>query len=264
MKKRKRIIEGYLKYELDTVNEFENMAIFENEIHKLFGIEGTRYAIIRELSQTVSDGAGSNINERHYAVLADLMTYRGKIMQIQKDGFGKSPYIGPLGRATYEVMNKILVTSGIFAEEDNMEGTSSNLITGQGPKSGTNSFEIFMNKNLLPLPNQKQEFYPPEQNINEKPEVDYSPAFSPIESPENFQFDDDFMEKMNASKEVRIEDYLKAIGAQSTAVDDNDFNFGYGISGVEENMLPETKVTTIEVNIIESENNVKNRRRRKR
>lgn len=36
MKKRKRIIEGYLKYELDTVNEFENMAIFENEIHKLF------------------------------------------------------------------------------------------------------------------------------------------------------------------------------------------------------------------------------------
>lgn len=248
----------------DYVDETRTTTNDINEIHKLFGIEGARYAIIREMSQTVSDGAGSNINERHYAILADLMTYRGKIMQIQRNGFGKSPYIGPLGRATYEVMDKILVTSGIFAEEDNMDGTSSNLITGQGPKSGTNSFEIFINKNLLPLPNQEQEFYPPEQNVNEKPEVDYSPAFAPIESPENFQFDEDFMEKMTSSKEVKLEDYLKAIGAQSTAVDDNDFNFGYGISGVEENMLPETKITTVEVNITESDNNVKNRRRRKR
>jgi hypothetical protein len=69
---------------------------------------------------------------------------------------------------------------------------------------------------------------------------------------------------MTSSKEVKLEDYLKAIGAQSTAVDDNDFNFGYGISGVEENMLPETKITSVEVNITESDNNVKNRRRRKR
>jgi DNA-directed RNA polymerase II subunit RPB1 len=233
------------------------------EIHKLFGIEGSRYAIIREMKQTVSDGADTNINERHYSVLADLMTYRGKIMQIQRNGFGKSPYIGPLGRATYEVMDKILVTSGIFAEDDNMEGTSSNIITGQGPKSGTNSFDLFINKNLLPLPNQEQEFYPPEQNVNEKIEVDYSPAFTPIDSPENFQFDEDFMEKMTSSKEVKLEDYLKAIGAQSTSVDDNDFKFGYDISG-EENMLPETKIVNIEVNITESDNNVKNRRRRKR
>jgi DNA-directed RNA polymerase II subunit RPB1 len=186
----------------DYVDETRTTTNDINEIHKLFGIEGARYAIIREMSQTVSDGAGTNINERHYAILADLMTYRGKIMQIQRNGFGKSPYIGPLGRATYEVMDKILVTSGIFAEEDNMDGTSSNLITGQGPKSGTNSFEIFINKNLLPLPNQEQEFYPPEQNVNEKPEVDYSPAFDPIESPENFQFDEDFMEKMTISKQL--------------------------------------------------------------
>jgi hypothetical protein len=160
-------------------------------------------------------------------------------------------------------MDKILVTSGIFAEDDNMEGTSSNIITGQGPKSGTNSFDLFINKNLLPLPNQEQEFYPPEQNVNEKIEVDYSPAFTPIDSPENFQFDEDFMEKMTSSKEVKLEDYLKAIGAQSTSVDDNDFKFGYDISG-EENMLPETKIVNIEVNITESDNNVKNRRRRKR
>ena len=69
---------------------------------------------------------------------------------------------------------------------------------------------------------------------------------------------------MTSSKEVKLEDYLKAIGAQTTSVDDNDFKFGYGILDVEENMLPETRITDIEVNITESDNNVKNRRRRKR
>ena len=67
--------------------------------------------------------------------------------------------------------------------------------------------------------------FPPEQNVNEKPEIKYSPAFIPLDSPDAFQFDNEFMEKMSASKEVKLEDYLQAIGSQSTLVDDNDFNF---------------------------------------
>ena len=237
-----------------------------DEIHSLFGIEGTRNAIIREMNETIyADGSGKLINYRHYSILADFMTYRGKIMQIQRNGFGKSPHIGPLGRATYEVMDKVLVTSGIFAEEDNMEGTSANIIVGQGVKAGTNAFDLYVNKNLLPNPSQDASIlYPPEQNIEDKPEINFSPAIEPLESPENFIFDDDFKEKMNSSKELRLEDYIKVIGSQNITVDDNDFNFGYGIYGVEEYKLPETTIGNIEIDIIKSDNNIRNRRQRKR
>lgn len=236
-----------------------------NEIHELFGIEGTRNAIIRELNNTIYDGASKIINNRHYSILADLMTYRGKVMQIQRNGFGKSPYMGPLSRSTYEVMDKVLVTAGIFAEEDNMEGTSSNIIVGQGVKAGTNSFDLYVNKNLLPSSNREQNtLYPPEQNIKDKPEVKFSPNVPPLDAPENFVFDDDFIEKMNSSKEVRLEDYIKAIGSQSINADDNDFDFGYGISNMEENILPETNIGNISINIIKSEKNIKNKRQRKR
>jgi len=237
-----------------------------DEIHSLFGIEGTRNAIIREMNETIyADGSGKLINHRHYSILADFMTYRGKIMQIQRNGFGKSPHIGPLGRATYEVMDKVLVTSGIFAEEDNMEGTSANIIVGQGVKAGTNAFDLYVNKNLLPNPSKDMNIlYPPEQNIEDKPEINFSPAIAPLESPENFIFDDDFKEKMNSSKEVRLEDYIKVIGSQNITADDNDFNFGYGIYGVEEYKLPETNIGNIEIDIIKSDDNIRNRRQRKR
>ena len=235
------------------------------EIRSLFGIEGTRNAIIRELNNTIYEGASKVVNNRHYSILADLMTYRGKVMQIQRNGFGKSPYIGPLGRATYEVMDKVLVTAGIFAEEDDMEGTSSNIIAGQGVKAGTNAFDLYINKNLLPTSKQEQNtLFPPEQNVSDRPEANFSPAITPLEAPENFVFDDDFREKMNSSKEVRLEDYIQAISAQTIAADDNDFNFGYGISGMEEHVLPETNIGNIEISIVKSDNNVRNRRRRKR
>jgi hypothetical protein len=250
----------------DYVDETRTITNDIAEIHRLFGIEGTRHAIIRDINQTIEEGATKRLNIRHYSVLADLMTYRGKVMQIQRNGFGKSPYIGPIGRASYEVMDKVLVTSGIFSEIDNMEGTSSNIITGQCVKSGTNAFELFINTEMLPEQKQTGQdmVYPPEQNINDKPEINYSPAVIPIESPESFEFNDDFMDKMNASKEVKLDNYIQAIGAQTIFADDNDFNFGYGISTMDEYTLPTSIIGQIDVNITKSDENVRNRRRRKR
>ena len=226
------------------------------EIRELFGIEGVRHAIIREINRTIEEGSSAKINYRHYSILADLMTYRGKVMQIQRNGFGKSPHMGPLCRATYEVMDKILVNAGIFAEVDNMEGTSSNIIAGQGVKAGTNSFGLYVNKNLLPPPREKQKIFVPNENENLK-------TFIPPNLQE-IEINEELIEKMTADKEVRLDDYLKAIGAQSINVDDNDFNFGYGISDFAEHQLPEINLNTIEINIVKSDNVVRNRRRRKR
>ena len=249
----------------DYVDETRTTTNDISEIHRLFGIEGTRNAIIRDIDQTIYEGASKRLNIRHYAVLADLMTYRGKVMQIQKNGFGKSPYIGPIGRATFEVMDKVLVTAGIFSEVDDMKGTSSNIITGQCVNSGTNAFDLFINTEMLPEKKQTEtNMYPPEQNINDKPEINYSPAVIPIESPETFEIDDEFMEKMNSSKEVKLENYIQAIGAQSIVAEDSDFNFGYSIATINEYTLPTSIIGQIDVNITRSDENVRNRRRRKR
>ena len=164
-------------------------------------------------------------------------------------------------------MDKVLVSAGIFSEVDNMEGISANIITGQGVKSGTNSFDLYINTEMIPEQKQSETqnlVYPPEQNINEKPEINYSPAFIPVDSPESFEFNDDFMEKMNSSKEVKLDNYIKAIGAQQVFADDNDFNFGYGISDMEEYILPTSIIGQVDVNITKSDENVRNRRRRKR
>jgi DNA-directed RNA polymerase II subunit RPB1 len=241
-----------------------------SEIFQLFGIEGARYAIIRELETTIAAGGASEVDYRHFAILADLMTYRGKVMQIQRHGFGKSPYIGPLGRATYEVMDKVLITAGIFAETDNMNGTSANIIAGQAVKTGTNAFDLLMNQHLLPEPEDRSanQLLPPEPKVSDLPEMHHSPAMAPLENMEAFEFDDDFAEKMaasNATKEVRLEDYLRDIGSHPIQVDDGDFTFGYDIDNLEERSLPPAEFDgKIQLNIVKSTQVNVNRRRRKK
>lgn len=238
------------------------------EIYELFGIEGVRYAIIREMETTIAAGGASVVDYRHFAVLADLMTYRGKVMQIQRHGFGKSPYIGPLGRATYEVMDKVLITAGIFAETDNMEGTSANIIAGQAVRTGTNAFDLILNQDLLPAPKEQVSLLPPEPKVSDLPEMGYSPAMAPLEDTEAFEFGTDFddvTKKMNASKEVNLDDYLRDIGNQPSLVDDSEFTFGFDIDNQTQTSLPPSNFDhPIQLNIVKSSTTNTNRRRRKK
>ena len=100
--------------------------------------------------------------------------------------------------------------------------------------------------------------------MNEQSESKYLSEVGSFESPEDFEIDDNFMKRMDVSKEVKLEDYLRLIGSQSTIVDNNDFDFGYDITEIEEHSLPNSKVGDININITKSEANVRNRRRRKR
>lgn len=222
-----------------------------NEIYNLYGIEGARTAIIREIKSNIKDGAGANINNRHYYVLADLMTYRGHPMCISRHGFGESPFMSPLGRASYETMDKILISSGVFASEDNMKGTSSNIIAGQTVKAGTNSFDLYINKNLLPeAKNEINTLYPPEQNVNEMSETKFSPAFSPMDFPNNFNINDTFVKKMSESKKVKLEDYMKLINSQSSIVDDNNFDFGYNMNNFAK--IKSNNINNINIHIVKN------------
>ena len=231
-----------------------------SEIYSLFGIEGARHAIIREMNETIYEGANKNLNIRHYAILADFMTYRGKIMQIQRNGSGKSPYISPLGRASFESMDKVLVNAGIFSENDKMEGISSNIMTGQCGRYGTNSFDLYMDTNMLPDKKEpitnNNTSYSSDNNMSrfvENNSIDYTDS---VKNNNN-------VGELEISSDGNLKDYMQSIGSQTVIADDNDFNFGYGISNIGEYTLSKLMIDQIDVNIIKSDEKVRNRRRRK-
>lgn len=107
----------------------------------IFGIEAARNLVIQEYSIIYQS---NGVNPRHIELMADLMAYRGKLMQIDRHGSGKNPDVGPIGKASFEAVMDVFTKAALFAEKDNMKGTSANIFAGQFCKAGTNAFEIVM------------------------------------------------------------------------------------------------------------------------
>ena len=68
------------------------------EIYQTLGVEAARCAIINELTEVIED-AGSYVNSRHIALLADIMTTRGGLMSIDRHGINRSER-GPLAKCS--------------------------------------------------------------------------------------------------------------------------------------------------------------------
>ncbi len=201
------------------------------EFHEVFGIEATRELIYKELFKIYS-----KINPKHVQLLADIMTYRGKLMQIDRHGLNKNSEIGPIAKASFEEVMNIFTKAAIFAEKDNMKGVSANILAGQFCKSGTNSFDILIDEDKLL---QKLDFDDNDQlkefvNTNET-DVDkafdnaYS-AYEPTESVEDADFNFGFgIEQKNEyllntieTKNVIIEN--KKLSKSSNNINEVDFN----------------------------------------
>lgn len=113
-----------------------------HEINELFGIEATRSIIIRELMKMQD----YEVNYRHLSLLGDIMTHRGIIMPIERHGINRSGERGAIAKATFEESTEILVKASTFAEKDKMGGVSANIMFGQLPRVGTNSFDILFDE----------------------------------------------------------------------------------------------------------------------
>lgn len=117
------------------------------EIYELFGIEAARNRILYEINQLLSS---DGVNYRHLALLADLMTNKGIIMQIDRHGINRLPDNGVITKATFEEVNDMFVKASIYGEHDKMNGVAGNLMMGQFPKGcGTNAFEIVLDEEIL-------------------------------------------------------------------------------------------------------------------
>ena len=160
------------------------------EFHDVFGIEATRELIFRELGKVYT---GKHPNPRHIQMLADIMTYRGKLMQIDRHGLNKNSEIGPIAKASFEEVMNIFTRAAVFAEKDNMKGVSANILAGQFCKSGTNCFDILIDEDKL-MEHVEVGDYDESKFINIKEgDVDgaFEAAFSSGEKTNNVK-DDDF------------------------------------------------------------------------
>lgn len=129
---------------VDTSRTYSNSFI---EVFEVFGIEATRSALMRELTQVLAFD-GSYVNHRHLALLVDVMTSRGHLMAITRHGINRAD-TGALMRCSFEETVEILLEAAAHGELDDCRGVSENVMLGQLAPLGTGEMEVFLDQNML-------------------------------------------------------------------------------------------------------------------
>ena len=112
------------------------------EIYETLGVEAARTALYNELINVTSEGS---MNYRHLSLLIDTMTYKGQLMSIDRHGINRGD-IGPLAKSSFEETTDMLINASIFAEYDNVNGVSANVMLGQQPPCGTGDCQIMLDE----------------------------------------------------------------------------------------------------------------------
>jgi DNA-directed RNA polymerase II subunit RPB1 len=112
------------------------------EIYETLGIEAARTALYHELVNVTSE---DSMNYRHLSLLIDTMTYKGQLMSIDRHGINRGD-IGPLAKSSFEETTDMLINASIFAEYDNVNGVSANVMLGQQAPCGTGDVMILLDE----------------------------------------------------------------------------------------------------------------------
>jgi DNA-directed RNA polymerase beta' subunit len=112
------------------------------EIYDTLGIEAARNALYNELVNVTSEGS---MNYRHLSLLIDTMTYKGVLMSIDRHGINRGD-TQTLSKCSFEETTDILINASIFAEYDDVNGVSANVMLGQKPPCGTGDVNIFLDE----------------------------------------------------------------------------------------------------------------------
>ncbi len=102
-----------------------------HEIAEILGIEAARAAIVKEI-KNVLDEQGLDVDIRHILLVADSMTFTGKVRQVGRHGVaGEKSSV--LARAAFEVTVKHLIDAAVRGEVDTLSGVTENVIVGSLP-----------------------------------------------------------------------------------------------------------------------------------
>ena len=116
-------------------------------MYNSLGIEAVRELLIEQITEVV-EFEGSYINDRHIEVLCDIMTNRGFLTAINRQGINRGD-IGPLAKCSFEDTTDQLIKAGIFGEKDKLNGVSSNIMLGQVIKAGTGMCDLLLDEEKL-------------------------------------------------------------------------------------------------------------------
>ena len=136
---------------IPTVDQSRTYTNDINIMIELFGIEAGRQSILREIRE-VFNHFGIYVNYRHIGLLADIITSKGKLMAISRNGINKV-YESPLRKCSFEQTVEVLIEAAVFADLDPLAGVSENIIMGQLCRIGTGSFDIIMDDSYFFDPN---------------------------------------------------------------------------------------------------------------
>lgn len=113
-----------------------------HEVADVLGIEAARSMIIREI-KTVLENQGLDVDIRHLMLVADVMTWDGRVRQIGRHGVAGQK-ASPLARAAFEVTVKNLVEAAYKGEVERFRGVVESIIAGKYIPVGTGYVELMI------------------------------------------------------------------------------------------------------------------------
>ncbi|KAL0206865.1 hypothetical protein P9112_012576 [Eukaryota sp. TZLM1-RC] len=118
-----------------------------HEIYDVLGIEATRLALLNELRHVISFD-GSYINYRHLSMLVDIMTVRGQLMAVSRQGINRTE-LPALTRSSFEETVDMLFDAAVFAQKDPVLGPTPSIMLGQDSRLGSGITDCIINPELL-------------------------------------------------------------------------------------------------------------------
>ncbi|GMM34106.1 DNA-directed RNA polymerase III core subunit [Saccharomycopsis crataegensis] len=150
--KNELLIEGFGLKEVMSTNGIIGTKTYSNhilEVYKVLGIEAARARIIYEIDYTMSTH-GMSVDPRHIQLLGDVMTYKGEILGITRNGLAKMRD-SVLQLASFEKTTDHLFDAAFYMKKDNIEGVSECIILGQTMNIGTGAFQLVQRSNIKEL-----------------------------------------------------------------------------------------------------------------
>ncbi|ABO09508.1 DNA-directed RNA polymerase subunit A'' [Pyrobaculum calidifontis] len=127
------------------LEEVDKARTYSNDLHEVeevLGIEAARTLIAHEIKR-VLDEQGLDVDIRHMYLVADAMTWSGRVRPIGRHGVVGAKE-SPLARAAFEVTVKTLIEAAVRGEEERFKGVVENIIAGKHVPIGTGIVKLLM------------------------------------------------------------------------------------------------------------------------
>jgi DNA-directed RNA polymerase subunit A" len=127
------------------LEEVDPKRTYSNDLHEVeevLGIEAARSLVAQEIKR-VLDEQGLDVDTRHMYLVADAMTWSGRLKPIGRHGVVGAKE-SPLARAAFEVTVKTLVEAAVRGEDEQFKGVVENIIAGKYVPVGTGIVRLLM------------------------------------------------------------------------------------------------------------------------